>query len=246
MTLKAVVTLESNTINERDNVTNTFTIGGTVSEEDVDIAMEVALNAAFASFYNDVPTGGSAGATIADVLSPVISRAALAHRLDLYDTTGHLDGSPHGSPFSSTLWTLDAGGAATALPSEVAVVVTMESITRADEPVEAPDAGDPGLQLDRPQQRHTGRIYLGPFTSTAGAVVGGVHRPSLGLLENFRLAVVDLDADIRAATADTGHLGIWSRKDAMIRPVAFVSTDDAWDTQRRRGESPTGRIRTAV
>lgn len=245
MTLKAVVTLESLSAEPKDNVTNTFTIGGTVSEEDVTVGMEVALNAAFAGFFNDVPAGATAANPLGTFISGAISRAALAHRLDLYDTTAKLDGQPHGSPFSSTLFTL-VPGAATAYPSEVALCVTMESAGRADAPVEAPDGPDADLRVDRPQQRHTGRIYVGPLATGAGALVGGISRPAAGFTDCARRAVHDLAADILAATAGAGWLGIWSRKDVMIRPVAFVSTDDAWDTQRRRGESMTARTRIAV
>lgn len=245
MTLKAVVTLESLTAEEKDNVTNTFAIGGTVSEADVDPTMEAALNAAFADFYNAVPTGATAGNALGVFLSTTLSRVANANRLDLYDTTGLLDGAPHGSPFSSTLWTLTPASA-TAYPSEVACCVTLESSGRADAPVETPDGTDSDSLVDRPQQRHTGRVYIGPLATVAGSVVSSVSRPSAGFLDCVRLAVKDLNADIIAATAGAGWLGVWSRKDASIRPVAFVSTDDAWDTQRRRGEGPTGRTRIAV
>jgi hypothetical protein len=39
---------------------------------------------------------------------------------------------------------------------------------------------------------------------------------------------------------------VWSRKDAQVRPVAAVSIDNAFDIQRRRGEEPTLRTRTAL
>lgn len=247
MALKAVVTLESTSLEEKDNVTNTFTLGGTWSGEDLDPITEAALLDAFRNFYNVTPTGAVAGNPVGTFLSSVLSRAANANRLDIYDITGHLDGSNHGSPVSSMLWTLTPASA-TAFPSEVALCLTMESAGRADAPVEAPDGIDPGFAIDRPQQRHTGRIYVGPLATSAGAVVGGIARPAAGFTDAVRKAFNDLCLDVGAAVpaGKTGNVGIWSRADATIRPVAFCSTDDAWDTQRRRGEGPTARERLAI
>lgn len=247
MTLKAVVTLNSVSADEKDNVTNTFTIGGLVSGDDLDPAMEASLRDAFVSFYNDVPVGAAPALALSSYIGAQISRVALDHRIDLYDTAGKLDGSPHGSPVSSMTWSLGNPSSATGLPSEVAYCVTMESAGRAGAAVEAPDGADADAQIDRPQQRHTGRIYLGPLITGATAMVNGISRPAPGLGSTARLALKELNENIGTATAPTlSFLGIWSRKDQVIRPVAFVSTDDAFDTQRRRGEAPTARTRIAV
>lgn len=246
MALKAVVTLESKSIEEADNVTNTFTIGGTLSEEDLIPAMEVALLGAFSDFYNVIPAAANPAIAVAGYLSFALSRAVLASRLDIYDITTHLDGSNHGSPVSSMMWTLGAEAGPTSMPSEVAYVVTMESAGRADAPVEEPDGIDPDQLVDRPQQRHTGRIYVGPLGTNTSVLTNGIARPAPGLGSTVREALSELDFAIRTVTLDAGHLGIWSRKDQVIRPVAFVSTDDSFDTQRRRGEGPTARTRLAV
>lgn len=246
MSLKAVVTLPSVSVSEKDDVTNTFTIGGTISEEDVTIGMELAIHDAFANFYNVAPPGAVPANSIAAYLSAVLDRGANACRLDLYDTTAKLSGEPTGSPFSSTLFTLAAASEATALPSEVALCVTMEAIGRADAPAEAPDGLDAGVALDRPRQRFTGRIYLGPLIRGASVIVGGIARPAANLTDVARRSMGRLDTDIRTATGDASWLGIWSRADAMIRQLDAVSTDDAFDTQRRRGESPTARTRLVV
>lgn len=244
MTLLAVVTLAADSADDADDVQNTFAIGGTVSEEDVTPTMEADLNAAFAEFYNVAPAGGAS--SIAGWLSPVLDNSASACRLDLYDVTGHLDGSPHGSPFSATLFTLSASSSTGPLPSEVAACVTLEGIGRDVAPVEAPDGADPGVAIDRPKQRRTGRLFIGPLGNAVPQVIAGVCRPQAAFLTDLRLAVVELDFNIRTATADAGHLSVWSRADAAMYELTWVSTDDAFDTQRRRGNAPSARTRLAL
>lgn len=244
MTLKAVVTLASDSAELKDDVQNTFSIGGTVSAVDVTPTMEADLNAAFAAFYNVVPTGG-VGA-VATYLSPVLNTGASACRLDLYDVTTHLDGSPLGSPFSATLFTLAAPGSGGAgLPSEVATVLTMAGVGRDVAAVEAPDGSDPGIAIDRPKQRRTGRIYVGPLNTFALDTIGGIVRPNADFTSTVRLALKDLDFDIRTACAPKdGHLAVWSRADAAMYEVVECWTDNAFDTQRRRGEGPTAKTVT--
>lgn len=246
MSLLAVVTLASESADDADDVQNTFAIAGTVSEEDVTTGVEVALNAAFRDFYNVLPSGGAS--SLAGWLSPQLDNGSNACRLDLYDITTHLDGSPHGSPFSSTLFTLAASTSSAGLPSEVCVAITLEGVDRDIAPVEVPDGPDAGTAIDRPKQRRTGRIFLGPLGNAVPATIGGNTRPQTAFLTDCRMAIDELDARITAAVAPTalGSLGVWSRADAAIYTVDFVSTDDAFDTQRRRGCKPTGRTRLAV
>ena len=244
MPLQAVVTLESDSPESSDNIQNTFSIGGTVTQADVDVTMELALNAAFADFYNDVPVALTA--SIATHLSPVLNTAASASRLDLYDVTAHLDGSPHGSPFSSTLFTLGApGGGGAGLPSEVAVCVTMAGIGRDVAAVEAPDGADPGVAIDRPKQRRTGRIYIGPLNTFTLEVVSGVVRPGPDFIATANSALRQLDDSIRTATSGDGFLAVWSRADAAMYEVVESWIDNAFDTQRRRGEGSTARTTLA-
>lgn len=244
MTIKAVVTLESDSIDNADDVTNTFAIGGSFDPQTMDLTEEAELNAAFEAFYNTVPVGGTL--KISQWLSPVLLSGTNVARLDLYDISAHLDGSNHGSPFSSTLFDLGASNTVNGLPSEVCVCVTLEGEGRADAPVEVPDSGDSGLQVDRPKQRHTGRLFIGPLNTDVPVAVSGIMRPQTAFLQDLRFAVRDLDAAIRATTLETAHLGVWSRKNATIYELEAVSTDNAFDTQRRRGEAPSVRTRLAL
>ena len=90
---------------------------------------------------------------------------------------------------------------------------------------------DPGLV----GPRRRGRIYIGPLT-------GGqlqVPRPSSIVKE----AVLDLGT----ALSQIGFGGnttwlMYSRTDLVTAKIEVIWVDDAWDTQRRRGLSPTGRV----
>lgn len=244
MSFLAVVTFQSDTGEDRDAVQNTFTIATNVAGEDLSVADEADINQAFSDLYN--ATGVDQTGPINLWLSPVLSNIALDARLDLYDIEGNLDGSPHGSPFSSTLFTLDAAAGGTPFPSEVAICVTLEAIGRAAAPVEAPDGADPGVQIDRPQQRRTGRWFYGPMRSTGAAVVAGVARPLTELTDNLREATRNLHDNLDAISPEILGLGVWSRSDEVVRVLEAVSTDNAFDIQRRRGEAPVARTRLAV
>lgn len=194
------------------------------------------------SFYNDVD---GAANNIAQFLSPHLggtSPAACTARL--YDITGHEDGSPHGSPVSQTTFGLAAReDPSTALPEEVALVLTTRAVNWAAQPIEAPDGSDAGSAIDRPRQRYTGRIFLGPFNDSALSEVDGKSRPILALRTTILNKAEALHDEIAAA----GHFWcVWSRSDEALRSITDVQVDDSWDTQRRRGVSPTARTTRTV
>lgn len=244
MALKAVVTFDTASAEEADKVTNTFTLAGPCTEADVDPTNEAAINLAFERFYSVAPTGGTLA--VAKYLSPVLVDDVNAVRLDLYDINDHLDGSPAGSPFSSTLFDLAGPASADGLPAEVAFCVTLEAIGRSSAAVEAPDGSDPGIAIDRPKQRHTGRFYLGPLGTNVLSGGTGVTRPSAAFMTDVRLATQRLDVELDGVGVNFTGLGVWSRADEMVSGLEALSTDDAFDTQRRRGPGPTARTRIAL
>lgn len=206
-------------------------------------------------FLNTVPTNGLAA--LGQFISPEITRAVNKCRCKAYDITGKLgyitvNGKQKlpnvGSPVAETDFTLVAPALPanpTPLPAEVAFVVTLEATGRADQPVEAPD-GDvpPDGKANRPRSRYTGRIYVGPLHVGSIQAGAGPCRPSSALRDTALLAVDELAS---RAVADAGAvLSVWSRKDAVLREVDDVSADDSFDTQRRRGNSPTLRTRIGV
>lgn len=196
------------------------------------------ISTALASFYNVAPVLGSN--VLGSYLGGAVSRTASAGVIDIYDLAGHLDGSPHGSPVASDTFTLaPADGGAISLPQEAAMCITLRADGWSTALVEQPDADvPPDGTRDRPKQRHSGRIFLGPLNSKAGS-----DRPNVDFRSSCRGAVIDLVASLDV----NGHaLGVWSRKDATMRAAIDVQTDDAWDTQRRRGLQPTARQTSAL
>lgn len=186
------------------------------------------------------------GVTLATQMSPALNRAADACSVKMYNITDHLDGSPHGSPEFVLPFTLPASGPGAPMPEEVALVGTLEAAGRAAQFVEVPDGADPDAAPDRPRQRYTGRVYYGPFN--AGVVVAdanGMARPTANIQTIIRNVLVRASVEIDdVGVGDIYGLGVWSRKNRAIRGIDNVRTDDAFDTQRRRGASPTAVIRT--
>lgn len=138
-------------------------------------------------------------------------------------------------PLGTQSFTL-AGDSADPLPAEVAMVMTFEGIRQAGV---AP-------------QSTRGRMYFGPLNVNTLNAAGGDHqsRPKasfvtelLGaahlMVENIR-AVTDMRMVIASTVQDHGILATGSRKGY---PVNHVSADDAWDTQRSRGDRATYRHR---
>lgn len=103
------------------------------------------------------------------------------------------------------------------LPNEVALCLSYE--------------GDPPHTA-----RRRGRIYLGPFNTTAGqpatATVPG--RPSSG----FVTQIANFGLNLRAA-----NLGwmVWSPTDEVYVPIEQGWVDNEWDTMRKRGNEATSR-----
>jgi hypothetical protein len=200
----------------RDAVTNTFAWDWDTSHP---LDTSGGIGSRLIAFYNTA----SGTHAVCYYLSDCLSRVSNSAQIRFYDLSGFLDGSDHGSPIVTENFTLGAseGGA---LPSEVAICVTAQAdITGV--PVES--------GATRPQERHRGRIYLGPL------VLSGIAQQDSTTKESY----IDPDArsDILASADDllTGiddsAWSIWSRVDAALRPVVYGWIDDAWDTQRRRG-----------
>lgn len=206
-------------------------------------------------FLNTIPTGGLA--PLGNFIGPEISRAANVCRVKAYNVTGKLqrfrqDGKwktpPIGSPVAESTFTLVAVGSPAngrPLPAEVAYAVTLEAVGRAAQPVEAPNAEVPPVDSgDRPRQRYTGKVYIGPLHTGAIDSVNNQCRPSSALRDTALMAFDELD--LKAFQDAGARLAIWSRADGVMRTVDAVSADDAFDTQRRRGNQPSIRTRRDI
>lgn len=212
------------------------TAGAASGADHVGIASEIG------DFYSGLATG--AAAEVGAYLSPVISRVANAHSVALYNLDGHLDGSPHGSPMFENTFTIDAPLSTSPYPEEVACVLTLRGLDWSMQPVESPDSADEGTERDRPRQRHTGRVYIGPVNANAAMNDNGVNRPAVQFRNDLRFAAAELQSSLIAETAS--YLAVWSRKNSALYRVTHVQVDDAWDTQRRRGAKAVSRQQTTV
>lgn len=224
-----------------DDVQNSFAIQvPNVWDPDTDL---LEVTGVVADFYR---LGNTNGHSVGESIGPSISRAAAACAIKVFDVSAHLNGTPHGSPIAEDTFTMSPAAAASELPREVAAVVTLRGTDWEAQPIERPDGPDPDSAPDRMRARYTGRIYVGPLANTAGelAMVANVARPTAQLNTTLRLATERMVDQLHGA----GFLGlsVWSRKEAAFFEVVQVETDDAWDTQRRRGAQPTGRVQLYV
>lgn len=204
-----------------------------------------AVASVFADFFI-VPQSNTK--TVQSYLGNSRVSATNACRIDLFDISGHLLGDPHGSPIYTKPFTLVVPTGNQDLPAEVAACVSFRAAGAAAAPEEgAPGAiptparaqamGAPATHTGRPRPRarYRGRIYVGPLSTSCidsgdpdhRGRLDGTFRQTLGLAGR---ALVTNSATIGAP------LGVWSRRDGIVRPVDTVTVDDAFDIQRRRGE----------
>lgn len=114
-------------------------------------------------------------------------------------------------------WSLPSG------PGEVAVCLSYASSTT----------------WDTSTRRRRGRIFCGPL---ANGVMQG-ERPATALIT----ATIALGNALAAVGSGVGaNWMIYSPSDATSAEIQTISVDNAWDTQRRRGLSPTERTTASV
>lgn len=195
-----------------------------------------ALRDRIADFYNVTqPIGSAVGAFIGEQ----ISRTADDSRIDFYWTLD--DGPPAlwGSPLATRSWTLHAVTSGTPLPSECAVAASFHGdLTNVPQTAPNPDP-PPAPATIRPAARRRGRIFLGPLQSVSGSEDGVTHEflPT----STFRSAVAEASDALRAANDSTWVWVVASKMDETTYPVVGGYVDNAYDTQRRRGQAATAR-----
>lgn len=169
---------------------------------------------------------------VAYYISPEVPRTT-THRIDMYHiTTGAL-----GSPIFSDDWlgpTASTFGSTTGLPLEVAGVLSFT----ADLTGILEESG-----ATRPRARRRGRLYIGPLN--VNAILG--NTPPYPLTDQFQQTMRQAAINMHdAADADGWTWSVWSRTDAVLRPVVGGWTDNAPDTQRRRGFKASARVTYSV
>lgn len=230
-----------------DAVVNTFPIDMMPANPIPDFVTDVVT--ALGRFYN---TPNASSQFIARFLGNGLSRASQACVVRLYDVSANLEGRrlvdggvPAGSPIGQGTFTLgNSLNVGSAMPEEVALVLTTRTDNYASQPVERADGSDTGLQVDRPRQRHSGRVFLGPLLPEAVSLgANSKARPDTA----FRTAILDAAERLQDELIAEGHRwSVWSRADAVFRDVSIVQVDDAFDTQRRRGVAPTSRTSRTI
>lgn len=141
--------------------------------------------------------------------------------------TGHLikytnlPGTPPNYPFEEDTFNLASAPTGTELPREVSLCLSFQGARAA------------GF----PQARRRGRVYIGPV-NTGGNSAG---RPSSAMRTAFANAGATFKSNIEAITGGAHSWAIWSVADQEAVHVDNGWVDDAWDTQRRRGNEVTSR-----
>jgi hypothetical protein len=220
-----------------DTVTNTWAIKTALEPTPDDYS---DIHFALAKFYNEVPAAQTY--SVSNFFSGRLSRVANACQITQYyfDEVGTPE--PLGAPNWMQSFTIDAKGSSDwiNMPDEVACCLSFAADL--DGIPESVPGGPAGPEGDtRPRSRRRGRVFLGPLN--AGAVTQGSEqtvRPSTDLVSTALAALGTLNEEIDAMLG-TFLLGVFSRTDWDVRPITSAWIDNAFDTQRRRGQKPTSR-----
>lgn len=225
----------------KDQVVNTFHFfpDGLTTPDLEGIAADLV------NFYDVVQTGETTALRAS--LSSSISIGP--HTIRLYEidmATGENQPYSGAPPIYTTTFSFGAAPAVQGYPAEVALVLTQKNLTGA-----TPGGGN----FNTPQAQRRGRIYFGPIASNAGTVVSNVLRPDPGIIQK-------LNASGKALMGSLHNWVVYSRpfagRSEVVRPgrttlpalparngqaylIQQVSVDNAFDTQRRRGEAASAR-----
>lgn len=211
---------------------------------DLDTATLDGILDSLDSFWRTNNAGSGGHWALSSYLSGTRSRTTNAARHDVYDLTGHLDGSPHGSPVYTRTFTLQgAAGGFINFPDEVAARLSLKAANWNTVPEEEViDPGPPPVII-RPRSRYRGGFFIGPLLSNASSVgdnSGNIPRPSTELGD-------DLDVAVTRFQDERPDWGVWSRADETIHLMVdgaasgVASLDNAFDTIRKRGPAATSR-----
>lgn len=170
-------------------------------------------------FYN-VAHGGAAA--LSTFLATPITRAANQCSVSIYN----LDDPEPRPPLVTTNFTLGAAAGTNTLPLEASVCLSY-------------NATYPSGEV---RARRRGRIYFGPLNSNAvqSGDSASFPQPSTAVLNALRQSASWLLAEIPSINP-LANWCVYSRVNGTSAPIVAGWTDNAWDTQRRRGNAPTVR-----
>lgn len=173
-----------------------------------------SLNTELKNFYN----ASLGGATIAQYISPRIQRTANASSIRWYRLS---DPKPR-APLDVETWTLGPTTDSSSLPQEVAFCLSYRG------------SQESGLNM----ARRRGRIYIGPLALSANGTAQE-SQPITGFMTRVRAGAVALRAGAAAVGAPWV---VYSPTGGSHTEIVGGWTDNAWDTQRRRGSNASARI----
>jgi hypothetical protein len=196
------------------------------------------VSVAIQHFYTVVATG-----------STLAYKTYLASSIDFtrgvtwtaYDITGHLDGTPHGSPIASNTYSLGtAPGGGTVIPEGVAASLSF----RRDYGTDVEFVRDPVTHkvISRPRGQDRGRMYLGPLNSNAFTFDATTSRTKMSptFMANM-CGQLNGSIKITDSGSNLWHFSQWSRKKGSVADLKLIWMDDRPDYQRRRADQGLAR-----
>lgn len=205
-----------------------------------------------AAFYNNAGTGGTNA--VGKYLGPSLDTTSGHLLCQVYNITGHLDGTPHGSPIASSGYTLTSPTGSNALPEGVACCLNFQSDYGIDVefgpsgsiPTPADIIADYGAASThtgktRPRARDRNRIYIGPLNASAtqNASTGRCQFTSQ-FITDVLAALFSLSGTISDGSGNSYNLRQWSRRNASCKIPTEAWCDDRPDYQRRRADTNPG------
>jgi hypothetical protein len=229
----------------KDSAVNNWVIGWTSGSTGLALSLCAPLQVALTTFYSAIHVD----------LSP---HHDWAHsQLEVYDITGHLDGSPHGSPIYVGVVASSAPPDNLGLPNGCCICLSYHCDYGTDFesagvdsaiPTQdwAQDQGAPATHAGRarPRSRDRGRLYIGPLDQgTVDNTTGltGQARPGGTTLDRIRHAAYAFLVDT-TISALTGYWGVWSRRNASVKPITGGNVANSFTYQRGREIAPTSRL----
>jgi hypothetical protein len=217
--LRAQVTIPHDSALPEDSVVNTFHFQ---TGADPDAAQLLEIQARLLALYNvaSAPGTSTIGSSLSRVINPPMAT------LKVYNMA---QPQPRAPIFTAPL-VISSGTSSTALPSEVAVCGSYQA------------AKVSGLA----HARRRGRIFFGPLNDASGTleVAPGTFRPSV----NLRNAIAGAMKAMAAKNSDPLLVDwvvfsptIGNNPEIVWPKVVSGWVDNAFDTQRRRGERSTAR-----
>lgn len=233
-------TLQNNNSQPRDEVRFSWVI------DNGPIAAPAAQNI-FTDFFGLSPGGSSAPMceALASCMAPSVAPPGAEIRV--YDISGHLDGSPHGSPYLVTNARLPSVGG-DSRGNQLAVVMGYQAADYLSVPVEGPSGaiktqGPLAVRTALPthtgvtklQSRHSGRLYFGPIDASIIGVNADANPELTGTWQtNFAL-------DVEAFQDVHPEWCIWSRANAAIVRITQGWVDFSIESRRKRAFTGAGR-----